>query len=134
MRRAWLWLQSVSCQAFALWFRVICTEILLVRYKCAIQRNNMRLLVVTVQQYELCLLTLTILVLYRRRKLNLQFYKSLFWKLFENSWFNLNSIVFINQINPVCSIHSYLTIGDQSICSLSLPDYLVVDSHIWRRK
>ena len=43
-------------------FLMICTEILLTRYKCAIQNNNTRHLVVTAQQYEECVLTLIILL------------------------------------------------------------------------
>ena len=38
----------------ALLLQIICTEILLIRDKCVIQRNNMGHLVVTVQQYEVC--------------------------------------------------------------------------------
>ena len=37
---------------------MIYTEILLIKDKCAIQRNNMKHLVVTAKQYELCVLML----------------------------------------------------------------------------
>ena len=43
---------------------MICTEIMLIRDKCAIQRNNMRRLVVTVQQSKMCILTLITLIIF----------------------------------------------------------------------
>ena len=51
-------------QAFALLFHRIFTEILIIRDKSATQCNSLRYLVVTLQQYEVCLLTLISLPCY----------------------------------------------------------------------